>query len=134
MDEERVAQARRQLETRLPRSRAQSVTEMFAAFADPTRLKLLLALSGGEMCVCDLAVVLGVSASAVSHQLRGLRALHLVTGRRDGKMNFYSLDDEHVMSLLDVGLRMNANQYMKLALVGGPASTKHRARYVAWTL
>ena len=104
MDEAAVQKARRQLQSRLPEERLQSVTEMFAAFGDPTRLKLLMALSGGELCVWDLSVLLGVSASAVSHQLRGLRALRLVKGRRDGKMTFYSLDDEHVLALLDVGL------------------------------
>jgi ArsR family transcriptional regulator len=104
MDEEAVRQARHSLEECLPKDRLQSVTEMFAAFGDPTRLKLLMALSGGELCVWDLSVLLGVSASAVSHQLRGLRALRLVKGRRDGKMTFYSLDDEHVLALLEVGL------------------------------
>jgi DNA-binding transcriptional ArsR family regulator len=104
MDEAAVQKARRQLQSRLPEERLQSVTDMFAAFGDPTRLKLLMALSGGELCVWDLSVLLGVSASAVSHQLRGLRALRLVKGRRDGKMTFYSLDDEHVLALLDVGL------------------------------
>jgi DNA-binding transcriptional ArsR family regulator len=104
MNEEAVLQARHCLETRLPQERLQSVTEMFAAFGDPTRLKLLMALSGGELCVWDLSVLLGVSASAVSHQLHGLRALRLVKGRRDGKMTFYSLDDEHVLALLEVGL------------------------------
>ncbi len=104
MDEEAVLQAQHQLQTRLPEARLQSVCEMFAAFGDPTRLKLLMALSSGELCVWDLSVLLGVSASAVSHQLRGLRALRLVKGRRDGKMTFYSLDDEHVLALLDVGL------------------------------
>jgi ArsR family transcriptional regulator len=99
-----VQSVRRRLDVHLPATRVQSVAEMFAAFGDATRLKLLLALSQGELCVGDLADVLGVSASAVSHQLRGLRALRLVRGRRDGKMTFYSLDDDHVQLLLDVGL------------------------------
>jgi ArsR family transcriptional regulator, lead/cadmium/zinc/bismuth-responsive transcriptional repressor len=89
----------------LSQSEAERAAEMFSAFADSTRLKLLHALSGGELCVGDLAELLGVSVSAVSHQLRGLRALRLVRGRRDGKMMFYSLDDDHVLSLLDVGLQ-----------------------------
>lgn len=84
---------------------AEQTAEMFAAFADPTRLKLLHALSGGEMCVGELAEILEVSVSAVSHQLRGLRVLRLVRARREGKMMFYSLDDDHVVSLLAIGLQ-----------------------------
>lgn len=77
---------------------------MFDAFADPTRLKLLCCLTRGEMCVSDLAELLTVSASAVSHQLRGLRALHLVRTRRVGKSIYYALDDDHVQALLDIGI------------------------------
>lgn len=102
-EEEHVARARRTLEARLPFRRAQELARMFAAFGDPTRLKLLHSLAAGELCVGDLSLVLKVSASAVSHQLRELRALHLVKGRRDGKMTMYSLDDEHVFALLDAG-------------------------------
>jgi len=83
---------------------ARDMAEMFAAFGDPTRLKILNALAQQEFCVGDLADVLGVSASAISHQLRGLRALRLVKFRRDGKMAYYSLDDDHVLTLLNVGL------------------------------
>ena len=103
-DERAVERARKRLQSRLPPERARQLADMFAAFGDATRLKLLHALSGGELCVGDLAALLGVSASAVSHQLRGLRALRLVRGRRDGKMTLYSLDDEHVLALLNVGL------------------------------
>ena len=71
---------------------------------DPTRLKIILALRGGEMCVCDLAAHLTLSESAVSHQIRRLRDLALVKSRRDGQIIYYSLDDEHVTKLLEVGL------------------------------
>lgn len=103
-DRRAVERARRRLGARLPDERAQELSRMFAAFGDATRLKLLHALSGGEMCVGDLSVLLEVSASAVSHQLSGLRALRLVKARRAGKRTLYSLDDDHVLTLLDVGL------------------------------
>jgi DNA-binding transcriptional ArsR family regulator len=71
---------------------------------DPTRLRIILALRGGEMCVCDIAAYVGLSESAVSHQLRWLRELSLVSPRRDGQILYYSLDDAHVMDLVTVGL------------------------------
>jgi len=79
-------------------------SDLFKAFADPTRLKILMALSASELCVCDIAAVAGVSQSAISHQLRYLRMARLVKYRRDGKMAYYSLDDDHVRSLLEIGL------------------------------
>ncbi len=79
--------------------------EIFSALGDSTRLRLLLALSRQPLCVHDLSQILGVSASAVSHQLRTLRMLRLVTSRRAGKRVFYSLDDAHVYRLLEEGLR-----------------------------
>ena len=75
---------------------------LFAALGDPTRLRLLAALQGGPLCTCDLAATLGVTESAVSHQLRGLRALRLVASERDGKMVYHRLDDDHVAALLSV--------------------------------
>ncbi len=77
---------------------------LFKALGDPTRLKLVMALRNGEMCVCDLAAFLGVSESAVSHQLRRLREQALVRTRRDGQVLYYSLDDDHVSELLKTGL------------------------------
>lgn len=74
------------------------------AIADETRLRILLALSRGEACVCDLAAVCGITQSGVSHQLRILRDRDLVTFRRDGKRAVYRLSDEHVRSLLDLAL------------------------------
>jgi len=69
------------------------------ALGDPTRVRILDALSHGELCVCDLAAVLKLSQSAVSHQLRLLRTLRVVKPRRDGRIVFYSLDDQHIISI-----------------------------------
>jgi len=73
---------------------------LLKATADPTRLKILFALSAGELCVTDLARILGVSESAVSHQLRVLRQANLVAGRRLGQRVFYRLADDHVREIL----------------------------------
>lgn len=81
------------------------LTETFRALGDPTRVRILDVLSHGELCVCDLAAVLSLSQSAVSHQLRLLRSLRLVRARREGRMVFYALDDRHVVDLLQQGLR-----------------------------
>ncbi len=78
---------------------------IFKMLADPNRLRLLHALSQEELCVCDLAELVDISASAVSHQLRLLRTARLVKYRRAGKMVYYRLDDEHVGSLLQEGIR-----------------------------
>ena len=75
------------------------LADTFSALGDPTRVRILDALSHGELCVCDLAAVLGLTQSAVSHQLRLLRGLRLVRPRRDGRMMFYALDDRHITSL-----------------------------------
>ncbi len=77
---------------------------IFQCVAHPTRIKIIQALFTGELCVCDLAQTLGSSVSAVSHQLRTLRALRLVKYRREGKMAYYSIDDEHVRALFALGL------------------------------
>ena len=75
----------------------------FKVLGDPTRLKIFVALSGGEMCVCDLAAYLGLSESAVSHQLRRMREQALVKPRREGQVLYYALDDGHVAELLRLG-------------------------------
>jgi len=80
------------------------LAEFFKVFADPSRLSLLNALQSAELCVCDLSETLGMSQSAVSHQLRVLRAARLVKYRRQGKMAFYSLDDGHIAEILRAGL------------------------------
>lgn len=82
-----------------------SLTETFKVLADPTRLKIVLALAKEELCVCDVAALLGVSESAISHQLRLLKNLRLVKYHRDGKMAYYSLDDEHIEDLIRVANR-----------------------------
>lgn len=76
------------------------LADTFKVLADDTRVKILHALSLAELCVCDLASLLGLSESAVSHQLRLLRLHRLVKYRKAGKMAFYSLDDDHVVQLL----------------------------------
>lgn len=83
-----------------PEDQVQRLADVFKALGDPTRVRIIQALSVGELCVCDLAEVLGMTQSAISHQLRVLRGLAIVRNRRDGKEVFYSLDDEHVMQLL----------------------------------
>ncbi len=78
----------------------EAVAEVFKLLGDPTRVRLVDALSLGERCVCDLAAIVGLSESAVSHQLRLLRAARLVRVRRAGRHAFYALDDHHVIGLL----------------------------------
>ena len=78
----------------------QGLTEIFRVLGDPTRVRILDALSRAEMCVGDLAAQLGVTESAVSHQLRLLRATRLVRVRRLGRQAFYALDDHHITGLL----------------------------------
>ncbi len=84
--------------------KAEALATLFSAMGDPTRIKILYALSKTELCVCDLQSVLGISQSAVSHQLRLLRNLRLVKCRRQGRMVFYSLDDDHIYRLFAEGL------------------------------
>ena len=78
------------------------MARLFKAMGDPTRLSILAALAGGEMCVCDLAAFAGTSESAVSHQLRRLKDLGLLKRRREAQSLYYSLDDGHVAQLIDV--------------------------------
>ena len=81
------------------------LAELFKVFGDSTRIKILCALFESEMCVCDLAVLLNVSQSAISHQLRVLKAARLVKFRRSGKIIYYSLEDEHIKHIFDEGLK-----------------------------
>jgi len=90
----------------------EGLAETFSALGDPTRVRILDALSHGELCVCDLAAVLKLSQSAVSHQLRLLRGLRLVRPRRDGRVVFYSLDDQHIMSIFKQTLQHVEEQSM----------------------
>ena len=81
------------------------LSDLFQLLSDPNRIKTLFALSHDEVCVCDLSAILGMSDSAVSHQLRLLRALRLVKSRRDGRIIYYSLTDDHVTKLLEMSLQ-----------------------------
>ena len=80
------------------------LAELFKAFGDSTRMRILYALAESALCVCDLAEVLGMTQSAVSHQLKILKQARLVKGTRDGKQVFYSLDDDHVKTMIGQGL------------------------------
>lgn len=80
------------------------LAEIFKALSDPTRVRIVSLLADAELCVCDLAAALGMSQSAVSHQLRTLRDLRLVRWRREGRQIFYTLDDEHVADLFRLGM------------------------------
>ncbi|PIE52456.1 transcriptional regulator [Candidatus Fermentibacteria bacterium] len=82
----------------------EQLAQLFRLASDPTRLGVLLILRNRELCVCSIAEELGVSVSAVSHQLRLLRAGNLVSRRRDGRHIYYTLADNHVETLVDVGL------------------------------
>jgi ArsR family transcriptional regulator, lead/cadmium/zinc/bismuth-responsive transcriptional repressor len=96
---------------RIKQARRDSITErhllrlssIFKLLGDPTRLRIVTALQGGEMCVCDLAAYLNLTESAVSHQLRRLREFNLIKNRRQGQILFYSLDDNHIEDLLKTG-------------------------------
>jgi ArsR family transcriptional regulator len=85
------------------------LAELFRLYADPTRLRILDALGTGELCVCDLAVVLGLTQSAVSHQLATLRHARLVRTRKDGKVVYYTLDDGHVGGIVELA-RIHLNE------------------------
>ena len=87
----------------IPESELERLALTFKVLGDPTRLKIFVALSGGEMCVCDLAAYIGLSESAVSHQLRRMREQALVKARREGQVLYYALDDGHVAELLRLG-------------------------------
>ena len=80
------------------------LADVFAALGDPTRLRIVAALAGGELCVCDLAATVGQTESAVSHHLRLLRTLGLVRPRRNGRLVYYTLDDAHVAILFGQAL------------------------------
>lgn len=80
------------------------LAELFKVFGDSTRIKILWALDEEEMCVCDIAYLLNMTQSAISHQLRVLKQAKLVKNRREGKIVFYSLDDEHIRQIFELGL------------------------------
>ena len=88
--------------TAMPNDRLiRALAETFGALSDPTRVRIISALTGQELCVLDLARMLGLSGSAISHQLRLLRGQRLVKYRKEGKVAYYSLDDEHIENLME---------------------------------
>ena len=80
------------------------LAELFKVFGDTTRIKILYALFASEMCVCDIAIALNMTQSSISHQLRVLKQARLVKYRKEGKIVYYSLDDEHVKQIFGQGL------------------------------
>jgi ArsR family transcriptional regulator, lead/cadmium/zinc/bismuth-responsive transcriptional repressor len=101
VDGDRVSAVR----ARMPDERdVVDLADVFSLLAEPNRVRLLVALLEGEMCVCDLAATTGMSESAVSHALRLLRAHRVVEARRSGRNAYYTLADAHVRLLLDLGL------------------------------
>ena len=102
IDAEKVAEAKALL---LEDEGYASIAETFRALADTNRSKIVHSLLQQELCVCDLAAVVGISESATSQHLRVLRNLRVVKGRRSGKMMYYSVDDDHIRVLLGVCLR-----------------------------
>jgi ArsR family transcriptional regulator, lead/cadmium/zinc/bismuth-responsive transcriptional repressor len=88
----------------------QALADMFRILGDPTRVRIVDALTDGELCVHEIAEHIGISESAVSHQLRLMRGLRIVRGRREGRCVYYALDDQHVLSLFQQGLRHVAEE------------------------
>jgi DNA-binding transcriptional ArsR family regulator len=89
----------------LTEEKSYSLSEFFKFFGDNTRIKIIHALSMEEMCVCDISVLLNMSQSAISHQLKGLRQSKLVKPRKEGKVVYYSLDDDHIKQIFNQGLQ-----------------------------
>ncbi|MGI8483430.1 MAG: ArsR/SmtB family transcription factor [Thermomicrobiales bacterium] len=100
---------------------AEMMAELFAILGDPTRMRVLTALASGELCVSDLASATGVNRTTVSHQLRVLRSHRMVRRRRDGKTVYYTLDDDHVTSLLEMAA---AHAHEDLGVLAGDADRK----------
>jgi ArsR family transcriptional regulator len=88
-----------------PEADLTDLADFFKLFSDKTRVGILLALSASEMCVCDLSMLLQMKQPAISQHLKSLRQMRVVRTRREGKVVFYALDDEHIHSVLELGLR-----------------------------
>jgi DNA-binding transcriptional ArsR family regulator len=101
VNEEKVTAVRKAMR---PEETIVRLAATFKVLGDPTRTKIILALLKRELCVCDIAAVANVSQSAISHQLRVLRNMNLVTYRKDGRIAYYSLNDNHINILLKAGL------------------------------
>lgn len=80
------------------------LSDMFKIFGDQTRVKILMALESGELCVCDIAAVMNMSQSAISHQLRVLKQSNILKTRREGKVVYYSISDDHVKEIFDMAM------------------------------
>lgn len=91
-------------ENRPPEKTLHDLSSFFKVLGDSTRTRIISALNVSEMCVCDLAVLLDMTKSAISHQLRALKKANLVKNRKEGKVVFYSLSDDHVKAIFDKGL------------------------------
>ena len=102
IDERKVKSVRRAMKSD---EAVGALAETFKILGDPTRIRIAFALAREELCVCDISNLLGVSQSAVSHSLRALRQMKLVRFRKEGKIAYYTLDDEHISHLLDEGFR-----------------------------
>jgi ArsR family transcriptional regulator len=102
----------------LAESSVAALAETFKVLGDTTRVRMLDALSRAELCVCDLAALLGLSESAVSHQLRLLRGMRLVRPRRDGRLVYYALDDQHIVGLFAQGLEHVEERALRRAAQG----------------
>ena len=102
INERKVASARQAMK---PDETLYKLAATFKVLGDPTRTKVISALLQEELCVCDLASLIGISQSAISHQLRVLRNMNLVKYRKDGRIAYYSLDDDHISSILMAGLK-----------------------------
>ena len=99
IDAAKVSRARRAMK---PDESVERVADTFSVLGDPTRLRIAHALAREELCVCDLATLLGLSQSTISHSLRALRQMRLVRYRKEGKIAYYSLDDDHITRILGV--------------------------------
>jgi DNA-binding transcriptional ArsR family regulator len=102
IDEARIGRAKNNMK---PDKILTELADAFKVLGDATRVRILHALSMEELCVCDIAALVGASQSAISHQLRLLRAAKLVKFRKEGKMAYYSLDDDHVRNLFKEGIQ-----------------------------
>ncbi len=102
IDKKKISAVKKRMK---PETTTQRLAETFKVLGDATRTKIIFALSQEELCVCDIANLLGTTKSAVSHQLRVLRNMKLVKYRKNGKIVYYSLDDKHIKNLFDEGLR-----------------------------
>lgn len=101
LDAEKVSNIKKEL---INDETIEELSQIFKTLGDPTRLKIIHALSKGHLCVCDIAEVINMSQSATSHQLRILRNMRLVKYKKEGKSAIYSLDDDHVLQLFNQGL------------------------------